>query len=92
MTHFPDTAITVLSICSGEFLCPMQFSNTTFQYKSWLILPVVQGIQPSPGQERKDGWTVIGVDRSRPLLRKARKKSKHVRWICQDLRELLDKL
>lgn len=37
---------------------------------------------------RQKGWTVIGVDRSRPMLREARKKSKRVRWICQDLREL----
>ena len=33
-------------------------------------------------------WTVIGVDRSRAMLHEARKKSKQVRWINQDLREL----
>lgn len=37
---------------------------------------------------KQKGWTVIGVDRSRAMLREARKKSKRVRWICQDLRKL----
>jgi ubiquinone/menaquinone biosynthesis C-methylase UbiE len=37
---------------------------------------------------RRKGWTVIGVDRSRAMLREARKKSKGVHWICQDLRDL----
>jgi len=37
---------------------------------------------------KQKGWAVIGIDRSRPMLREARKKSKRVRWICQDLREL----
>ena len=40
-----------------------------------------------PWTEQK-GWTVIGVDRSRPMLREARKKSKRVRWICRDLTNL----
>jgi ubiquinone/menaquinone biosynthesis C-methylase UbiE len=33
-------------------------------------------------------WTVIGVDNSRSMLREARKKSKRVRWIRQDIRKL----
>ena len=37
---------------------------------------------------KQKGWTVIGVDRSRPMLREARKKSRRVRWIHQDLRDL----
>ncbi len=37
---------------------------------------------------KQKGWTVIGVDRSRSMLREARKKTGKVRWICQDLREL----
>lgn len=40
-----------------------------------------------PWTKRK-GWTVIGVDRSRSMLRQARIKSKRVRWICQDLKNL----
>ena len=34
------------------------------------------------------GWTVVGVDRSAAMLRQARKKSKRVRWHCQDLTRL----
>jgi ubiquinone/menaquinone biosynthesis C-methylase UbiE len=34
------------------------------------------------------GWTVVGVDRSAAMLREARKKSRRVRWYCQDLTEL----
>ncbi len=34
------------------------------------------------------GWTVIGVDASPAMLRRARRKSKRVRWYRQDLREL----
>jgi len=37
---------------------------------------------------RRRGWTVIGVDRSAAMLREARKKSRRVRWIRQDLRAL----
>ncbi len=37
---------------------------------------------------KQKGWTVIGVDRSSAMLREARKKSKRVHWICQDLRDL----
>ena len=37
---------------------------------------------------KQKGWTVIGVDRSSAMLREARKKSKRVRWICQDLKNL----
>jgi ubiquinone/menaquinone biosynthesis C-methylase UbiE len=40
-----------------------------------------------PWAEQSD-WMLIGVDKSRAMLREARKKSKRVRWICQDLREL----
>jgi SAM-dependent methyltransferase len=34
------------------------------------------------------GWTVIGVDQSAAMLREARRKSRRVRWIRQDLRAL----
>lgn len=34
------------------------------------------------------GWTVIGVDRSAAMLREARRKSRRVRWVRQDLRDL----
>jgi ubiquinone/menaquinone biosynthesis C-methylase UbiE len=37
---------------------------------------------------RRRGWTVIGVDRSAAMLRQAEKKSRQVRWIRQDLRNL----
>jgi ubiquinone/menaquinone biosynthesis C-methylase UbiE len=36
----------------------------------------------------KRGWIIVGVDCSRAMLRKARKKSRRVRWYCQDLRKL----
>ncbi len=34
------------------------------------------------------GWTVVGVDRSDAMLREAVKKSRRVRWYCQDLVDL----
>jgi ubiquinone/menaquinone biosynthesis C-methylase UbiE len=37
---------------------------------------------------RRPGWVVVGVDHSSAMLREARKKSKCVRWYCQDLRKL----
>jgi ubiquinone/menaquinone biosynthesis C-methylase UbiE len=37
---------------------------------------------------RERGWTVICVDRSGPMLREARRKSKQVRWYRQDLTKL----
>ncbi len=37
---------------------------------------------------KQKNWIVIGVDRSRAMLREARKKSKRVRWIRQDIRKL----
>jgi ubiquinone/menaquinone biosynthesis C-methylase UbiE len=37
---------------------------------------------------KQKGWTVIGVDRSPSMLREARKKSKRVRWIRQDIAKL----
>jgi ubiquinone/menaquinone biosynthesis C-methylase UbiE len=37
---------------------------------------------------RRRGWTVIGVDRSAAMLREARRKSRRVRWIRQDIRRL----
>lgn len=37
---------------------------------------------------RRRGWTVIGVDRSAAMLRQARRKSRAVRWVRQDLRDL----
>jgi len=37
---------------------------------------------------RKRGWTVIGVDRSAAMLRVARRKSRAVRWVHQDLTAL----
>ena len=40
-----------------------------------------------PWAEQK-GWIVIGVDCSPTMLREARKKSKRVRWIRQDIRKL----
>lgn len=38
--------------------------------------------------EKSTDWTLIGVDRSPSMLRIARKKSKKVRWMRQDLRQL----
>jgi len=38
--------------------------------------------------EKLTDWTLIGVDRSKSMLREARKKSRKVRWVCQDLRRL----
>jgi len=40
-----------------------------------------------PWTKQKD-WMVIGVDRSASMLRQARKKSKRVRWLRQDIRKL----
>lgn len=37
---------------------------------------------------REQGWSIIGVDRSAALLKEARRKSRKVRWIQQDLAEL----
>jgi ubiquinone/menaquinone biosynthesis C-methylase UbiE len=37
---------------------------------------------------RKRGWTVVGVDRSAAMLRVARRKSRAVRWVRQELSEL----
>jgi ubiquinone/menaquinone biosynthesis C-methylase UbiE len=37
---------------------------------------------------KQAGWTVAGVDRSAAMLREARKKSRRIRWYCQDLTEL----
>jgi ubiquinone/menaquinone biosynthesis C-methylase UbiE len=37
---------------------------------------------------RKRGWTVIGVDRSAAMLRVARRKSRAVRWVRQELTQL----
>jgi ubiquinone/menaquinone biosynthesis C-methylase UbiE len=36
---------------------------------------------------RRRGWTVVGIDRSAEMLRVARRKSKAVRWIRQELTE-----
>ena len=37
---------------------------------------------------KQHGWTVVGVDRSEAMLREARRKSKRVRWHCQELTAL----
>jgi ubiquinone/menaquinone biosynthesis C-methylase UbiE len=37
---------------------------------------------------RQRGWTVIGVDRSAAMLREARRKSRAVRWVRQELTDL----
>lgn len=37
---------------------------------------------------RTAGWSVVGVDGSAAMLRRARKKSDRVRWYCQDIRKL----
>lgn len=37
---------------------------------------------------RRAGWSIIGVDGSAAMLRKARRKSDRVRWHCQDVRKL----
>jgi ubiquinone/menaquinone biosynthesis C-methylase UbiE len=37
---------------------------------------------------RRAGWSVVGVDGSAAMLRRARKKSGRVRWYCQDIRKL----
>ncbi|HNV02420.1 MAG TPA: methyltransferase domain-containing protein [Vicinamibacterales bacterium] len=37
---------------------------------------------------RRRGWTVVGVDRSAAMLRAARRKSRAVRWVRQDLTAL----
>jgi ubiquinone/menaquinone biosynthesis C-methylase UbiE len=37
---------------------------------------------------RRRGWTVVGVDRSAAMLREARRKSRRVRWIRQDITRL----
>ncbi len=36
----------------------------------------------------EQGWTVVGVDRSAPMLREARRKSQRVRWYRQDIAQL----
>lgn len=37
---------------------------------------------------RNRGWTVVGVDRSAAMLREARRKSRRVRWVRQDITRL----
>jgi ubiquinone/menaquinone biosynthesis C-methylase UbiE len=37
---------------------------------------------------RHRGWTVVGVDKSEAMLRVARRKSRRVRWYCQELTKL----